>query len=112
MTTFTYIPSYTASSRTEPKIVSVKFGDGYEQRFAFGINTKPRVWDLEFNGKTESEADAIENFFLARGGVESFDWSPPTGSTGKWIVRGWNRQITDLDIHNISASFEEVFDLA
>jgi phage-related protein len=111
MATFTYIASYGAMVKKQPRVRSINFGDGYEQRATFGINNNPRLWTLEFNGKTGTEADAIDNFLTARAGVEKFDWTPPTGSAGKWICRAWNRSIVDSDIHNISASFEEVFEV-
>ena len=53
MATFTFEPSYGIRVSKEPKVLSVKFGDGYEQRAQFGINQIPRMWDLSFNGKTE-----------------------------------------------------------
>lgn len=111
MTTFTYIPSYSALLKQEPKVVSVKFGDGYEQRVQFGINQNPRKWDLAFNGKTASQATAIDNFLKAANGVSYFDWTPPIGSAGKFICRGWNISLEDADIYSITATFEEVFDL-
>lgn len=111
MATFTYIASYGVIQKKQPIVRSMRFGDGYEQRARFGINTNPRTWDLKFAGKSETEADAIESFLDARGGVENFDWTPPTGSSGKWICRGWNRSIVDIDIHEVSATFEEVFEV-
>lgn len=112
MSTFTFIPSYGALQKKKPIVNSFRFGDGYEQRAQFGINQNPRMWDLEFIGKTESEADSIEAFFDAAYGVVAFDWTPPVGSAGKWICREWNRSIVDVDCHNIVATFEEVFDLS
>ena len=112
MTTFTYIPSYGASQKKKPIVNSFRFGDGYEQREQFGINQNPRVWNLSFNGRTATEADAIEAFLDAAKGVSYFNWTPPTGAAGRWICREWDRAIVDIDCHNIGASFEEVFDLA
>lgn len=110
MATFTYIASYGASVRKEPKVRTVSFGDGYEQRLAYGINTSPREWNLDFNGKTTAEADLIDAFLTARNAVENFDWTPPTGSAGKWVCRAWTRSIADINCHNISATFTEVFE--
>jgi phage-related protein len=110
MATFTYIASYGASVAKQPKVRAISFGDGYEQRATFGINTTPRAWNLNFNGKTGTEADAIESFLSARNAVESFDWTPPTGSAGKWICRSWVRSIAEVDCYDISATFEEVFE--
>lgn len=111
MATFTFDPSYGIAVKKEPKVLSVKFGDGYEQRAQFGINQNPRMWDLQFNGKTETEADAIDNFLTAEKGVTYFNWTPPQGAAGKWICRNWDISLVDIDCYNITATFEEVFDL-
>lgn len=111
MATFTYQPSYGIAVKKEPKVLAVKFGDGYEQRAQFGINQNPRVWDLQFNGKTESETDAIDAFFTTEKGVTYFNWTPPQGAAGKWICRSWDISLVEVDCYNIAATFEEVFDL-
>jgi phage-related protein len=47
----------------------------------FGLNQNPKVWDLTWTAKTTADADAIEAFFDARGGQESFDWAPLDDAT-------------------------------
>jgi phage-related protein len=111
MSTFTYIPSYGAALKKKPAVLSIKFGDGYEQRAQFGINQNPRIWNLSFNGRTETEATAIDAFLTAEAGTDWFNWTPPLGAAGKWICRDWDVSIVEIDCYNISASFEEVFDL-
>lgn len=111
MATFNFEPSYGISLRKEPKVLSVKFGDGYEQRAQFGINQNPRMWELQFNGKTLTETNAIDSFLNAEKGVTYFNWTPPQGTTGKWICRQWDISLVEVDCYNISATFEEVFDL-
>ena len=61
MTTFTFPPS-NASLTEKPRVVVAKFGDGYEQRTAFGLNTNPQSWSLTFANKRASERDAINQF--------------------------------------------------
>jgi phage-related protein len=111
MTTFTYIPSYGAAQKKKPEVISIKFGDGYEQRTQFGINQNTRVWNLSFNGRDETEANAIDSFLTTQAGVTYFTWTPPVGAVGKWVCRDWDLSLVDVDCFNISASFEEVFDL-
>ena len=110
MSTFTFTPSYSVVSRNQPSVRQVRFGDGYEQRASFGINTNPRTFELQFNGKTKSEANAIEQFFTDRGAVQSFDWTPEYGNAGKFVCRSWSRALVDKDIYNISCTFDEVFE--
>jgi len=110
MATFTYSASYGATVNQSPRVRSIKFGDGYEQRASFGINTDRRVWNLNFRGRDDTDADAIIAFLEAREGVENFDWTPPSGDAGKWICRSWSRSISSNGSNDISATFEEVFE--
>lgn len=108
MATFTWRPDYGATNEVKPKVFRVDFGDGYEQRIANGINTKPRMWSLVFT-KTKANIDDIEAFLEDRGAVESFDWTPPRGSAGKWICDSWKRGIPNAGYDTLTASFREVF---
>ncbi len=67
---FTWKPSYGAVAKTTPRVSVLEFGDNYSQRIARGINRTPRVLNLAFNNRTVDEIDAIEAFFIARGGVD------------------------------------------
>ncbi len=69
MATFTWTPSVGANLSMRPTVRRVAFGDGYEQRLAFGINTQPQVWSLEVWGRTTAEAIAIDAISRARGTV-------------------------------------------
>ena len=80
MATFTYTPDFDASEEQRPVVRRVQFGDGYEQRLAYGLNTQPVSWRLTFRNRTNTERDNINTFLEARGGTESFDWTPPYGS--------------------------------
>jgi phage-related protein len=108
--TFTYTPSYSGSVTHSPQVRSVQFGDGYEQRATFGINTDKRIWNLDFRGKDDTDANAITAFLEARGAVESFDWTPPYGDAGKWVCRSWSRTVISNGLSDISVTFEEVFE--
>lgn len=108
MATFTYIPSYSVELEVTPRVRVAKFGDGYEQRTADGLNTLPRRWSLRFV-RHDSDLDAVESFLVARGGVEAFDWTPPKGAAGKWVCREWRRSLTQPNYGEITCTFEEVW---
>jgi len=110
MATFTYTPSFTADLEEQPIVRSVRFGDGYEQRLAYGLNTQPKKWSLTFLNRTDTERDNILGFLRARGGVESFDWTDPAGYAGKWVCKAWNNSLVNCNFNNITATFEEVFE--
>ena len=109
MAVFSYIPDYGAGRSHTPRVRSVRFGDGYEQRLAYGLNTNLQVWQLSFNARTDVETDNILDFLDARNGVESFDWTTPDGVTGKkWVCRQWQKNMTAFNINSVSCQFEEV----
>lgn len=82
MNTFTWVPSYGSRETTKPTVNTVKFGDGYEQRVATGINTMPRTWELELTNKPSVVADAIVAFLRQNKAVTAFKWTPPHGEPG------------------------------
>lgn len=111
MPTFTYTPDFGASQTKKPSVNSMRFGDGYEQRATFGINTNPSAWQLSFSMRDDTEATAIDAFLTARKGVEYFDWTPPGSSAGKYICREWTKTLDRNNLNTIQAKFEQVFDL-
>lgn len=113
MAAFTWTADFGARKNSEPTIVAVKFGDGYEGRYATGINTNPRKWDLTFKNRTASEADAIEAFLIARGGVEAFTWTGPRDDEELQVVcKTWSRTTDYPATDTLTATFEENFDPA
>ena len=110
MATFTYIPSFTASESSQPSVRKVQFGDGYQQRLRFGLNTDSKTWQLTFANRTDSERETILSFLEARGGVESFDWTPPRGGAGKFVCEEWQAKLSNCNNNQIQATFREVFE--
>lgn len=110
MATFTWIPDYEATENSRPRVSRVQFGDGYEQRMTFGLNTDPKDWDLVFTGRTNIERDEIRSFLRARGGVEAFTWTAPGSDPGKFVCDEWR---VTLNVHNyntITATFRQAFE--
>lgn len=112
MATFTFTPDFGAQVTKSPRVRSVRFSDGYEQRLAYGLNTAPQFWDLSFAQREDTEAAEIEAFLAARNGVEAFEWTPPnTGTPLKFICREWVKSLDRNNLNTVSAKFEQVFDL-
>lgn len=110
MATFTYEPSFGPTSQRAPRILSVRFGDGYEQRGADGINTDLKKWTLTFRHRTITEIDNIESFFVTNNSaVTPFDWTAPrAGASSKYLCRSWTRTIDAPQVDSMTAVFEEV----
>jgi phage-related protein len=106
------MPDFGARRKSQPIVRKVQFGDGYEKRTIYGLNQSPKMWDLVWSAKSNSVADAIEAFFEARAGQESFDWTPIDEATAyKFIVEAWDREFQYADICTVTATFRQVFEV-
>jgi len=104
-------PDFGAQRKSQPAVRIAKFGDGYEQRVQFGLNQDPKVWDLRWSAKSNTDAAAIDSFFTARKGVEAFDWTPLGDTTAyKFVCRSWQRELQYADTNTVTATFEQVFE--
>lgn len=110
MATFTYTPDFGASYEVKPDVRVTKFGDGYEQRQANGLNTQPKKWTLKFSLRSDTEAAAIVSFLSTQGAVSSFDWTDIYGTAGKYVCRGWTEVKERNNLNTINAMFEQVFE--
>lgn len=110
MSTFAYTPSFEATEASKPRARKFQAGDGYEQRVRFGLNTNPKEWSLTFSNRTDTERDAIVAFLDARGGMESFDWTPPRGTAGKYVCEEWQTTLSNCNNNQIRAVFRQVFE--
>lgn len=75
MPTFSFPADFVAERKNEPKVRRTSFADGgYEQRNRFGLNNNPKVFSLNFEGRSDVERDQILAFFDDEAGADSFDW--------------------------------------
>lgn len=109
MTTFTFIPN-SAFKNEEPRVLISVFGDGYQQRVGDGININKQIWDLNFVGLTDAQADSIESFLLAANGISNFDWTTPKGELIKVICKSMPRTYVEPDVNEMNLTFEQVFE--
>ena len=107
---FIWIPSYNISVNHAPRSKSIRFGDGYEQRFKDGINNDLINISLNFEGRNTQEARAILHFLDARSGVDLFFFRPPSphDARRKFICKEFSSNVSFQDVVDISASFEQV----
>ena len=90
------------------RVLSSKFGDGYEQNVSVGINNKSGSWP--FNRKApESVIIEIKKFLDDHKGADSFLWESP--QDGQIRVKAGDYQIIDLgsNLWQISTTFNQVF---
>jgi phage-related protein len=107
MSVFTWVPQ-SASLAQKPRVKSAAFGDGYEQRTAFGLNSNPQKWSLGFVFASAAAYQACIAFLVGLNGVTAFDWTP----RGESVVRRykcaeWSAAEEAGGIWRLSASFEQ-----
>lgn len=114
MAVFAISPAWNPVSTRKPRTLAIKFGDGYEQRAADGLNPDLQSWQLTFDPIPVADADTIEAFFETNAtAVTPFTWTPPRAAASSlFLCRTWTRKIVSPTTDSITATFEEVADPA
>ncbi|OEF60155.1 hypothetical protein A1OW_20950 [Enterovibrio norvegicus] len=107
MDKFGWSPLQPMGVEATPRVTSVAFGDGYEQRAPNGINNLLKKYSVKFKGDHE-DMQALVAFLEDKGGVAAFLFTPP----GEWVTkkvvcRAWKPNVLATKIE-VSATFEEV----
>lgn len=108
-TKFTYSPDLGAKLTEQPFVQVTKFGDGYEVRTPYLINTRPKNWALTFTSQLERHKEIL-NFLREHNAVYTFEWVDPEGEQAKWICRNWESAQEEFGVYKIMATFEQVFE--
>ncbi len=110
---FLWTPSYNLSASHNPRVNTVVFGNGYEQRNKDGIYTGLIRLDVSFQMRNQKEGRAIIQFLKARKGSESFAVKnlPPiysdSGYTKRFICPNFNSNFTFHNNYDVKTSFIE-----
>lgn len=105
---FTWSVGYGTAMDITPRALSAKFGDGYEQRVADGINYALEAWNVVVNSVDSGGVSPVEQFLHTQGGVTAFQWTTPTGRVALFVCRSWKRDILSPTVSKVSGKFEEV----
>jgi len=106
---FTWVPDRGTSTKSKPRVLRAKFGDGYEQRAPDGLNSNNKSWSLVFVNRPEAEGTAITAFLDDKLGATSFLYSPPDDITQYTVIcPDWTAVVPAVGVTSISAKFEEV----
>tara|TARA_Y100000593_G_scaffold95106_1_gene199792 strand:+ start:9034 stop:9564 length:531 start_codon:yes stop_codon:yes gene_type:complete len=107
---FFWKPSYNLQVTSEPKVASIRFGDGYEQRIIDGINNILLRCSAAFELRDKTESRAISHFLATRAGTESFLMTLPEPYDAEklYICRRWNNSVNFYDNYSIKMELEEV----
>ena len=113
---FVWAPSYNTQVEHKPRVNSIVFSNGYEQRLQDGIFNDLLRINLKFEHRDIREARAINHFLQSRKGVESFifhDLPEPhndmisAGYRKMFICKQWTSDFVFYNNYTISAEFQQ-----
>ena len=114
---FLWTPSYNVSTKHNPRVNVVKFGNGYEQRNPDGLFSSLIQMDLTFDKRSEKEAAAILHFLKARKGVKSFVfqnlpdlYADPISDEGfqkRFVCATFNSTFVFFNNYTVTAAFSQ-----
>tara|TARA_R100000388_G_C7230192_1_gene154186 strand:+ start:241 stop:654 length:414 start_codon:yes stop_codon:yes gene_type:complete len=73
----TVLPDKGLTRNAQPQVRRVTFGDGYEQRTTYGINSVQETYNVSFKNRTRGEIENIAGFLKSLKGVTSFIFTVP-----------------------------------
>ncbi len=109
MSVFNWTPDPGLSRDSELVLHEARFGDGYMQRTAAGINNEKQTYNLTFT-RMEGEIDTIDDFLRSNSGGQSFDYVTKRGATIKVICRKWSVNYVSAHVQKLTCTFERVYE--
>ena len=108
-------PDKQLTRSTTPRVLTAKFGDGYEQRVADGINTLVQEFSISFVTRPKAQIDDLVTFFEGLGGVSKFELVVDDTNSGgtevyKVVCSEW-QQTWDYDnFYSLTATVKRVYE--
>ena len=111
-------PDKQLTKTSNPRVLSAKFGDGYEQRIADGINVLEETYSLSFRNRTKEEIDDIVAFLDTKQNVTNFTLTLPdsnnTTRSGerdvKVVATTYSVNYTYDNFYSLNVSLRRVFE--
>lgn len=107
---------YTADrglSRTSThRVLTSKFGDGYEQRVLDGINTKNDEFQISFNNRSASSINLLAKYLDSKAGKNFvFTVTDYDGDTQlKVVCESYNTVYLQENTHSLTTTFRRVYE--
>ena len=107
--TFTYDPLTEPVGTKTFRVLEAKFGDGYAQTAADGINNSMQSWPLTFQGYAK-EITPIKQFLDRHQGWKAFRWTPPLETETFFKAKSYSLSAgVGFNNYILSVTFEESF---
>lgn len=94
------------------RVLTAKFGDGYEQRVLDGTNTKLDVFTISFNNRTAADINRIAAFFDVKAGKSfTFTVTDHSGDTAiKVVCESYNISYITDSFHSLNCTLRRVYE--
>lgn len=110
--TFTYDPLTEPMGTKTFRVLEAKFGDGYAQNAADGLNNSMESWPLSFQGY-DTEILPIKNFLDRHGGWKAFKWTPPLSEEGFYKAKSYTLTAgKGFNNYILNVTFEQYYTLS
>ena len=94
------------------RVLTAKFGDGYEQRVLDGVNAKQDEFSVSFKNRNADEVNEMAAFFDAYAGKNfEFEVTDHAGNTSiKVVCEDYNIVYIAENYHTLAAKFRRVYE--
>ena len=111
-------PDKQLTKTSNPRVLTAKFGDGYEQRAVDGINNLNETYNLTFKTRLKAEIDDIVAFLDSKQNVTKFTLTLPdtnnTTRTGERDVKVVAEEYSTVyeydDFYTLNLTLRRVFE--
>jgi len=111
-------PDKGLSRSSNPSVLVARFGDGYEQRVADGINSLKENYSISFNNRTKAFIDDVVSFLDAQNGATSFTFTLPDSNNTtragekdiKVVCDSYNTAYAYDDFYSLTATLRRVYE--
>jgi phage-related protein len=105
------------SRQSKHRVLTAKFGDGYEQRVLDGINTKDDMFSISFNNRASEDINLIAGFLDNKAGknfdfviTDTFSSGNLSTSTLKVVCDGYNISYGHSEHHSLNCQLRRVYE--
>lgn len=107
-----YISQASSASRNY-RTLTIKYGNGYEQRAQDGINSIEDTWKVQWSNLSAANFATLTAAFDTAAGTDYFTWTAPGDSTSKkWVLTGqMSKTAKSGNLYEVAATLRQVFDL-
>ena len=100
------------SRNSTGRVLTAKFGDGYEQRVKDGVNAKNQTFMITFNNRAAADIYNIEKFFNENiGKAFTFTVADKAGNTAQKVVcEDYNITYISENFHSMTANLRRVYE--